>query len=62
MTSVGFHTFACSSHTYAFRSCDELTIRLVVAAQSIPVTSASCSRSVQTRVNLGGPEPADWAL
>jgi hypothetical protein len=55
ITSVGFHSPSLSSHTYAFRSCDELTIRLVLAAQSRPVMSASCSRNVHARVSLGAP-------
>ena len=40
-TRVGFHVAPDNVHTYAFRSCEQLTMRFVFGAQSRPVTTLS---------------------
>jgi hypothetical protein len=43
MTRTGRQVPASRVHTYALRSCEQDTIRLVFGAQSMPVTTESCS-------------------
>ena len=46
ITSIGFHSVPSSVHTYAFRSCEVVTMRLVLGAHAMSVISASCSLRV----------------
>ena len=41
-TSAGFHPSAVLVHTYAFRSCEHVTIRFVWGAHEMAVMSLSC--------------------
>ena len=51
ITSVGCHSLPTRFHTYAFRSCEQVTKRFEFGAQSMPVTSFSCSRRTWTSLN-----------